>query len=139
MASVTRCVGCGNKAILAKRRALNTVASASILSSLKHIFFWWFEARNVGIKENELDSFLRQSFLCRPCYYAYESYSKKQMELLKALGNSEKLKNFDTQATPVVEPEPPSKRLRHDAVSTPSRSISQEHQPSTIVSVSIRL
>ena len=61
------------------------------------------------------------------------------MELLKALGNSEKLKNFDLQTTPVAEPVPPSKRLRHDAVSTPSRSISQEQQPSTIVSVSIRL
>ena len=58
MASVARCVGCGNKAILAKRRALNTVASASILPSLNHIFFWWFEARNVGIKEDDWDSFI---------------------------------------------------------------------------------
>ena len=72
--------------------------------------FWWFQARNVTIEEDDLDSFLKQSFLCRPCYHAYESYSKKQMELLEALGNSEKLKDFDPQTTPVAEPDEPPLR-----------------------------
>ena len=91
---ITRCVGCGNEAMIAMRRALSTAASASILPSLKDIFFWLFQARNVSIEEDDLDSFLKQSFLCQPYYHAYESYSKKQMELLEALGNSEKLKDF---------------------------------------------
>ena len=57
--------------MIAKRRALNTAASASILPSLKDIFFQRFEARNPEIEEDDLDSFLRQSFLCRPCYHDY--------------------------------------------------------------------
>ena len=42
-----KCIGCGNEAVVAKRRALDTPASASVLPSLKELFCRWFEERNV--------------------------------------------------------------------------------------------
>uniref|UniRef100_A0A1X7U296 DUF6589 domain-containing protein n=1 Tax=Amphimedon queenslandica TaxID=400682 RepID=A0A1X7U296_AMPQE len=139
-----KCIGCGKEAVVAKRRSLDTPASASVLPSLKELFCRWFEERNVDLEERDLDSMLGKSFLCRPCYCAYEAYSKKQATLMEALNNSlSNLIETDRAHSPSHEPqspasssEPSSKRLRLDPVTTQSRSNSKQ-QPSTSVSITL--
>ena len=83
-----RCLACNNIVPAGRRRALNTESSSVVVPCLKNILLRQLEndqERTEAGLDGSLDDLISKSFVCRPCFRAYESYIDKGNKLYESI------------------------------------------------------